>query len=144
MIMKRSHIKKILTFSFFCFLLLALVLAAHIYMVYRPKAPDANTRILARIDIRQQLTGEDSTKIIAWMYRQKGVDHVLVNPHSNIVVFTFFPLQVSGNQVVQDFKARFLFSAERFMPSAENLKNSCPVAASSFTYKVYKLITRII
>jgi len=142
--MKRSRAKKILLYSSSGFLLLVAALAVHIYIVYRPKAPDANTRVLARIDIHQPISGADSTKITTWFYQQKGVDHVLVNPHSNIVVFTFFPLRSSGNQITQDFKKAFPFKADRFMPTSENLKHSCPVAASSFTYKVYKFITQII
>ena len=142
--MKRSLVKKIIVSACSGILLLAMILIIHIYWVYRSKTPDVNSRVLARMDIKQQLTNEDSSKITSWMYRQKGVDHVLVNPHSNIVVFTFFPVQVSGNKIVQDFKTEFPIKAERFMPTAEDLKNSCPVAASSFTYKIYKLITRII
>jgi hypothetical protein len=45
---------------------------------------------------------------------------------------------------VNHFRTRFHFRAERYIPTAENLKSGCPVASSSFTYKVYKLITKII
>ncbi len=138
--MKTSRLKRVMIYAFSTFSLLAMILAVHIYMVYKPKAPDAHTRIMARIDIKQQITTADSGRITFWMYQQKGVDHVLVNPHTNIVIFTFFPVKVSGNQIVRDFKTRFSVKAERFIPTAENLKHSCPVAASSFTYKVYKLI----
>jgi hypothetical protein len=78
------------------------------------------------------------------MYHQKGVDHVLVNPQSSIVIFTFFPVKTSGNLVVDNFKANFHYKADRFMPTAEQLKGSCPMAASSFTYQVYKLVSKII
>lgn len=142
--MKKRRLKKILVYSFSIAALLVLVLALHIYMVYRPKAPDAYTRILARIDVKQQLTEQDSTNITSWLYQQKAVDHVLVNPHTNIVVFTFFPVRGSANQIVADFKSRFSLKADRFMPTAENLKSSCPVAASSLTYKVYQFIAKII
>jgi len=142
--MKTSPIKRILIYTSLSFLVLAMVLATHIYLVYRPKLPDANTRILARIDVRQPLTGEDSIHFTQWMYQQKGVDHVLVNPHSQMIVFTFFPFQVSGNKIVGDFKSAFSLKAERFLPTEENLKHSCPVASSSFTYKVYQFINKII
>jgi hypothetical protein len=142
--MKKRNLKKFLIYTFSIFFLLVVVLAAHIYVVYRPKAPDAYTRILARIDIKQQITAEDSTNINSWLYQQKAVDHVLVNPHTNIVVFTFFPIKASANEIVNNFKTRFHFKTERFVPTAENLKSSCPVASSSFTYKVYKLISKII
>ena len=140
--MKRK-ITKILLYSAGTFLFLFVVLAVHIYFVYRP-APDAYTRVMARIDIKQPITQDDANKISAFMVHQKGVDHVLVNPQTSIVVFTFFPVKTTGDQVANNFKAHFNFKADRFMPSAENLKHSCPVAASSYTYKIYKLISKII
>ena len=139
----KKKIKKILLYSFATFLFLVVVLAVHIYLVYRP-APDKNTRVMARIDIKQQIDQDEANKIAAWMYHQKGIDHVLVNPKTNIVIFTFYPVKTSGNQIVNNFKASFPLKAERFMPTAENLKNSCPMAASSYTYKIYKLISKII
>ena len=142
--MKKMSLKKFLIYTFSIFSLLVIVLTVHIYMVYRPKAPGEYTRILARIDIKQQITLEDSTNITTWLYQQKAVDHVLVNPHTSLVVFTFFPIRSGANDIVKHFNTKFHFKAERFMPTAENLKGSCPVASSSFTYKVYKLITKII
>lgn len=141
--MKRKTIKKILLYTFSIFTFLVLVLGVHIYMVYRPKVT-ADTRVMARIDIKQQISQNDANKISAWMVHEKGIDHVLVNPQTSIVVFTFYPIKNSGNQIVRDFKANFNYKADRFMPSAENLKHSCPVAASSYTYKIYKLISQII
>jgi len=139
----KKTIKKILLYGSATFLFLVLVLAVHIYFVYRP-APDKNTRVMARIDIKQQITRNDANSITAWLYHQKGIDHVLVNPQTNIVIFTFYPVKTTGDQVVRSFKANFNLKAERFMPSDEQLKSSCPMAASSFTYKVYKLIAKII
>lgn len=141
--MKNKKIKKILFYSLSALLFLVLVLGVHIYMVYRPKVTPY-TRVMARIDIKQQITQDDANKISAWMVHEKGVDHVLVNPETNIVVFTFYPIKNSGTQIVKDFKANFNYKADRFMPTADNLKRSCPVAASSYTYKIYKFITQII
>lgn len=138
----KKKIIKIALYSLGIFLFLFAVLAVHIYFVYRP-APDAYTKVMARIDIKQQITQADANHIQAWMVHQKGVDHALVNPQSNIVVFTFFPVQTSGNQIVSNFKATFPFKADRFIPTADNLSHSCPMAASSYTYKIYKLITKI-
>ena len=91
----KKKLKKIALYSLGTFLFLCAVLAVHIYFVYRP-APDAYTKVMARIDIKQQITQADANGIAAWMYHQKGIDHVLVNPQSNIVVFTFFPLKTTG------------------------------------------------
>jgi hypothetical protein len=139
----KKRIIKILLYSFGTFLFLFVVLAVHIYFVYRP-APDAYSKVMARIDIKQPITQDDANKISAFMVHQKGVDHVLVNPDTRIVVFTFFPVQTTGDQVVTKFKSHFAYQANRFMPTAENLKQSCPMAASSYTYKIYKAITSII
>lgn len=139
----KKTIKKTLLYGGGTFLFLVLVLAVHIYFVYRP-APDANTRVMARIDVKQQLTQDDANNITTWLYHQKGIDHVLVNPQTNIVIFTFYPVKTTGNQIVDNFKSNFSFKAERIVANEENLKSSCPVAASSYTYKFYKLITKII
>ena len=138
----KKVIKKILLYSLAVFVLLVAVLAAHIYYYYRP-APDATTRVMARIDIKQQISQNDANQIAAFLYHQKGIDHVLVNPQSNIVIFTFFPVKTSGDQIVSAFKSHFNYKADRFIPTQASLNSSCPVAASSFTYKIYKLISNI-
>jgi hypothetical protein len=143
--MKTKTIKKVLLYTFSMVLLLIIVLFVHIYMVYRPKAPDAYTKVMARIDIKQPITKDDANKIAAWMYHQKGIDHVLVNPESDIVVFTFFPIKVNGNQIVDNFKSTFHLKAERFMPTEQQLSSGCPAGGtSSYAYKIYQLINKII
>ena len=139
----KKTIKKILLYGLSTFLFLVVVLAVHIYYVYRP-APDSSTRVMARIDIKQQITQDEANKITSWMSHQNGIDHVLVNPQTNIVVFTFFPVKTTGDQITKDFKASFGLKAERFIPSGEQLKSSCPVASTSYAYKAYKLISQII
>jgi hypothetical protein len=141
--MKKRAIRNILFYTFSTVLFLVLALVVHIYMVYRPKITP-NTRVMARIDIKQPINHDDANRISAFMAHEKGVDHCLVNTQTSIVVFTFAPVKNSGDQIVRDFKANFNYKAERFMPSAETLKHSCPVAASSFTYKIYKAISEII
>ena len=143
--MKTKTIKKVLLYSLSTVLVLAIVLFVHIYMVYRPKAPDAYTKVMARIDIKQPITQTDTNHIAAWMYQQKGIDHVLVNPESDIVVFTFFPIKVNGNQIVDNFKSAFHFKADRFMPTQQQLSSGCPAGGtSSYAYKIYQLINKII
>jgi len=122
---------------------LIIVLCVHIYMVTRPKPMDANTRAMARIDIKQTITQTDADAITTWLYKQKGVDHVLVNPESDIAVFTFFPLKTNANRVVGDFKAQMPYKAERYVPSAEEMNTGCPIASTSVTYKVYSFFKHI-
>ncbi len=141
--MKKRKIKNILLYTFSTLFILIVILAVHIYMVYRPKITP-NTRVMARIDIKQPINQADANHISTWLAHEKGVDHYLVNPQTGIVVFTFYPIKNSGNQIVEDFKTNFNYKANRFLPTAENLKHSCPVAASSYTYKIYKLISQII
>jgi len=142
--MKTKTIKKVALYSISVFLFLVVVLAVHIYWVYRPKAPDVWSKTMARIDIKQSINQQEAVRITNWMSHQDGIDHVLVNPDTRIVVFTFFPLKTSGDKVVENFRANFDLKADRFKPSQADLASSCPVAASSFTYKVYKLIEHIL
>ena len=140
----KKTLKKVLLYTLSAFLVLIVVLCVHIYMVYRPKAPNADSRVMARIDIKQPITADDANNIKVFLAHEKGVDHFLVNPQTSIVVFTFLPVKTTGNKIVSDFNANFNLKAERFVPTANDLKSSCPVAASSYTYKVYKFISQII
>jgi len=139
----KKTIKKILLYSLGTVLFLVLVLAVHIYFVYRP-APNANTRVMARIDIKQPITQDEANKITSWMAHEKGIDHAVVNAQNQNVVFTFFPLKTTGDQVTKDFKSNFALKAERFIPSGEQMKSGCPVASTSYAYKIYKVISNII
>jgi hypothetical protein len=140
--MKKRNWKRIVLGVLSVFLFLVVVLAVHIYIVTRPKAPDANTRIMARIDVRQPLTTADAGKITAWLYQQKGIDHVLVNPATSIVVFTFFPIKTSAGEIVSHFKSDLPYKADRYMPSESEMSSGCPVASTSLTYKVYSFLKR--
>ncbi len=120
-----------------------LVLCVHIYIVTRPKAPDTHTIVMARIDIKQDIHEDEAQKITAWLYRQNGVDHVLCNPESDIVVFTFYPIKTSADTIVHQFKSNFNYDAARYVPSADELKGGCPVAATSMSYKTYSFIKKI-
>ena len=140
--MQKRKLKRIALTLLSVFLLLVMVLCIHIYVVTRPKAPDAHTRIMARIDIKQPITQDDAAKIAAWLYNQKGVDHVLVNPQSDIAVFTFAPVKNSADQIVRDFKASLPYKAERFLPTADQMKGGCPAMATT-GYKVISFFTNI-
>ena len=142
--MKRKLYKKIALYTSVAFLLLVVVLAVHIYIVTRPKAPDANTRAMARIDIRQNISRADADRITAWLYTQNGIDHVLCNPESSIVVFTFAPVKTNASLVVSNFKSVLGYRAERYMPSAEELQSGCPVSPKSTTFKVYNYFKKIL
>lgn len=141
--MKRGLLRKILLTTGSVFLLLVGILCIHIYMVTRPKAPDAHTRIMARIDFKQDISKEDANRITTWMHEQKGIDHVLYNPASKILVFTFAPLNTTADQVLNDLRSSLHYDAVRFVPSEKDLKSGCPVAATSFTYKAYSLFKHI-
>ena len=140
--MKRSLIKKVAIWSISIFFVLVAVLAVHIYVVTRHKAT-ASTRIMARIDIKQPITPADASKITTWFYQQQGVDHVLVNPTSDIVIFTYSPLKNNANELAQNFKSTFSYeNSRRFMPTEEEMDKSCP-ASTSFTFRAYKFIKHI-
>lgn len=135
--MKKQTLKKILWISFSSVLLLTAVLAVHIYMVTRPKAPDSTTRIMARFDFKQTINKYDADKITSWLYSKNGVDHVLCNDKSGIAVFTYYPVKANADKLLQQMKNDLHYNAARFMPSKEQMASGCPVAAGSFTSKVY-------
>jgi hypothetical protein len=119
------------------------VLGFHIWWVMRPRV-DATTRIMARIDIHQPILPADADRITAWLYQQKGVDHVLVNPKVDIAVFTYSPLQNNANTITQQFRQELAYgSAARVVPSETEMAMGCPVATTSFAYKAYKFMSHI-
>ena len=140
--MQKRKLKRIAFAVLSVFLFLVLVLCVHIYLVTRPKAPDAHTRIMARIDIKQPITEEDAAKITSWLYSEKGVDHVVLNPQRTIAIFTFAPIKNSADQIVSDFKASLPYKAERVVPTEAQMAAGCPAMASS-TYKVYSFFKHI-
>jgi hypothetical protein len=105
---------------------LSLILAVHIYLVTRKKAPDAHTRIMARIDIKQQLSPVEGEKVKTWLYAQQGVDHVVVNEQSGIAIFTYSPLKADANDIVSKFSAALHYTATRFVPTKQQMGSGCP------------------
>jgi len=142
--MKKRKWKKIVLTSLAVFFGLVVILAVHIYWVTRPHI-DASTRVMARIDLHQPIGQADADKISAWLYQQKGVEHVVVNPASRIALFTFAPARNDGNHIVQDFKTTTPYNkAVRFLPVIDPNASGCPVATTSFTYKVYAFMKRVL
>jgi len=141
--MKKWSWKRIALTVSAVFVFLVVVLMVHIYVVTRPHI-DASTRIMARIDIHQPIDKADADQITAWLYQQKGVDHVLVNPQSAIAIFSYAPVQNDANRIAQAFKASLPYGkAERVMPP-KGTTRGCPVATTSMTYKVYSFMKRFI
>jgi hypothetical protein len=102
------------------------VLAVHIYVVTRPHV-DADTRVMARIDIHQPLTREQADGLTGWLYRQQGVDHVLCNAATSIVVFTYAPLRANADEIAGRFNTALNFPhAVRYVPTEKELRGSCP------------------
>jgi copper chaperone CopZ len=138
--MKDEKSKKLFKRIMMMFGFLTIVLAIHIYWVTRPKAPDPHTIVMARIDIKNSLNQEDANKIKTWLYQQKGVDHVVVNPKTQIALFTFYPAKASGDQIVNDFQTSFNYDAKRYVPTKEELANGCPALPPSVTQKISSFI----
>ena len=141
--MKKRSVKKILLISLSTFVLLAAVLAVHIYMVTRPKAPTANTKVMARLDFKQAINKEDAAKITGWLYAQNGVDRVMCNEKSRIAVFTFYPVKTNADVLTSELKNELHYSVVRYMPSQEELQSGCPVGAGSFTSKVSSSVSHL-
>ena len=139
--MKTGIIKRRILWTLSVFVFLCVVLAIHIYLVTKPRV-DAQTRVMARIDIGQPIDTEEASHITSWLYHQKGVDHVMCNSKTALVIFTFSPLLANANIISKDFSKQLGYAtAARFIPSAAQLEGSCPVASNSFTFKAYHYIS---
>ncbi len=137
-------LKKILLTTTAIFGSLVVILCIHIYLVTRPRPADEHTIVMARVDLKQPITAANGDSITAWLYTQHGVDHVLCNTTSDIVVFTYYPVKINADNVVAEMKTKFgLDHAVRFIPSAADMKNGCPVASTSLTYKAYSFMKHI-
>lgn len=124
--MKTSLIKRTLKWTALTLIFLIAVLAVHIYVVTRPRV-DANTRVMARIDIHQPLTREQADGLTSWLYRQQGVDHVLCNAATSIVVFTYSPLKANADDIASRFATGLHYPhATRYIPTQKELKGGCP------------------
>lgn len=141
--MKKGLFKKVLAGAGITFLLAVVVLSVHIYIVTRPKAPDANTLIMARVDFKQDLNKEDAAKITAWLYQQNGVNHVLCNPAGKLVVFTYYPVKTSAEQIIGKMNQSTSYTGKRFLPTQDQLASGCPVAYNSFSYQASKFFTHL-
>ncbi|HUZ61411.1 MAG TPA: hypothetical protein VMU83_21730 [Hanamia sp.] len=138
--MKNEKNKKLFKTIMIVFGFLTIVLVIHIYWVTRPKTFDTHTIVMARIDIKNSLSLKDADKIKTWLYQQKGVKHVLVNPKTQIAIFTFYPMKASGDQIVHKFQTVFNYNAKRFVPTKQELENSCPALPDNVTQKISSFI----
>jgi len=136
--MTKKFLQKILIRTALSLAVLTIVLGIHIYLVTRPSPPNAYTRAMARMDIRTPINSTDATVISKWFYQQKGVDHVLVNPKTAIVIFTYYPLHTSATAISSQFISSLPYPAVRFIPTAAQMSSGCPVAPRSPFFKIYQ------
>ena len=120
-----------------------LVLGVHIYMVTRPR-PEGHSRGMVRIDLHQKIGQADADRITTWLSRQKGVDHVLVNPRSAIAVFTYWPGVAHPALIVSTFRDSLAYpGASRYLPSPAEARRGCPMTATTVTNSIYEFLKRI-
>ena len=136
--MTKKILQKILFRTALSLAVLTIVLGIHIYLVTRPSPPNVFTRAMARINIRQPINACDAAVISKWLYQQKGVDHVLVNPQTAIVVFSYYPVQTTATAISNQFISSLPYPAEQFIPSAAQMSSGCPVAPHSPVFKIYQ------
>ena len=142
--MQKRNWKRIALWTSGVFVGLTVILMVHIWWVMKPRI-DAKTRVLARIDLHQRVDPSDAAKIKDWLYQQKGVKYVLVNPQAKIAVFSFAPIENDGNRIVKDFKAQAGYpDAVRYLPAVDPNASGCPVATTSVAYKAYAFMKRIL
>lgn len=142
--MKRKTVKKIVLGTLASILVLFLVLCIHIYVMMKPQPPTAHTIAMARIDFKQAIAPGDADAITNFLYHQNGVTHVLCNPATKIAVFTFYPVKANADAITANLSTSLHYNVKRFIPSKEAMASGCPVAGTSFTYKVYNLMSKIL
>jgi hypothetical protein len=140
--MKGKLIKKIVLGTTATLLVLIAVLGVHIYFVTKPEINE-KTVAMARIDIKQQIDETQAGSIENWLSKQTGVDHVMLNRQSDIIVLTFYPVKVSADQLTAKLSSTFNIKAERFMPGAEQMKSGCPAMGGSVLSKLSLIFTHI-
>jgi len=114
-----------------------LALAVHIFVVTRPRG-------MARIDLHQKIGQADADRIAAWLSRQKGVDHVLVNRGTAIAVFTYWPMKANPGLIVRAFRDSLPFGgAKRYLPTAAEVKKGCPMTATPVTNTIYEFLKHV-
>jgi hypothetical protein len=122
--------------------LLLIVLVIHIYMVTKPRV-DANTRVLARVDFKQDINEQDAVVIYNWLTQQNGIDRVMCNVASNNVVFSYAPAVANGNAIISSLTTDLHYKAARYLPNDADMQKGCPVAETSASYRVYNFIKNI-
>lgn len=140
--MKNKLIKRLaISLSAFA-LLFALVLGVHIYIVTRPHPIDPNAVAMARIDLHQDIGQDDADHIVSWLDAQPGINHVVVNTRSEMVLFTFLPAQVSVGDLVKKFQADLPYkNATRFKPTMAQLSGGCPAGYGSHSSLSARIIS---
>jgi hypothetical protein len=118
-------------------------LAVHIYLETRTRR-DAHSRGMARIDLHQRIEQRDADRIAGWLSRQKGVDHVLVNPGSAIAIFTYWPARANPGLIIRAFKDSLSYGrAERYLPTAAEVQKGCPMTKMPATNKIYEFLKHL-
>jgi len=141
--MKKKTVKRIILTTVSVFVLLVGVLAVHIYLVTRPKPATEHTIAMARINFKQNISDADAAKVSTWLYQQKGVDHVLINPTSKIGIFTYYPVKANASSIVNNLQSNLNYQVQRYVPTEAEMKGGCPVASNSFAYKFSSFIQKV-
>jgi hypothetical protein len=116
-------------------LLLAITLAAHIYVVTRPADVHHNNWQLARIDIQQPAEPASLDQAVAMVKSEPGVKHAFLNEQDGIIVYGYEPGTLEPDAVLAQVNA-LPVKARAFTVSAEAAANGCPVIdKSSVTYR---------
>ncbi|MEO6819697.1 MAG: hypothetical protein ABI266_10085 [Ginsengibacter sp.] len=135
--------KKIFKRILIVFIALTIITVVHVYWVTRPKIADKNTIVMARIDITSPMNQNDADSIQTWLYNQKGINRVLVNPETKIAIFTFYPVSTSADQVVHNFQTSFNYTSKRYVPTKEELDRGwCPALPASVTEKISAFVKK--
>ncbi len=116
-------------------LVLAIALAAHIYVVTKPADVYHNNWQLARIDVRQPAEPASLDQAVAIVKAEPGVKHAFLNKKDGIIVYGYEPGTLEPAAILSRVNS-LPVNARAFEVPAEAAATGCPVIdKSSVTYR---------
>ena len=127
-----THLLKKLFFTALAIVaLLGGVLAYHIYQVTRKPAGHLANVQLARMDLGMPIDEEGALELKRTVLQMEGVKHCYVNADAGIITYGYDRAAQTQEHVVEHVRSTTSIPVERFVASADDLSNGCPIKPRS-------------
>jgi hypothetical protein len=119
------------------FILLAGVLAWHIYKVSNRSKGGVEGWQMARIDFRQSLDSSQIQTIRNTLHSFEGIHHSIMNMPEGILVYAFDPAVQTASEVHAQLVKSTGYTAEKFVVDAADMAGACPIVdKNSISYRI--------